>query len=502
MLKKIIVGLGILSTINSYSQEELTVFENTLKTSSSSLKDVIPIVNEKSGDISLFLMDATKVYGYLLNDEFEVINSLSSEDKSRKYKMLIGKSISNTNDYRIYLTNNNQNKFASINFSYGEKASTFEEFGLSSKKEMLVQTVTYNNDFYLISILKNSSKLIFYKFNDNGKFDRTELDFSSNKFMNSYNKESNIFRLITSGSGSYGLKMVIDLKKIDENSPNSIEITSEKSKLYLRENSLVFTFDENQKYTQIITVNLDTYESEISAINKPNFKSDEIENSENSIYNSVFNKKTNSFLMGNNLFLIGSTDDEFNFMVKNYSTKEIIKQYTVNVEDSITFKNTPIIQEGGAFESYREMEKTRKFLRKITSGDIGVAVYKKGNKYQITLGGKKEIQRGGGGMMMPMGGFGVPIASAGAVTVFFNPTYAAFNSYTSTKSTHIKGLFDINFEHLKGDIEKNVFDKIYEFEENENTANYGETIFRYNGYYILGNYLTKDKKYILRKFKD
>ena len=499
MIKRTFLCLGLFLGLTSYSQEELTVFETTLKTSSSSLKDVIPIVNEKNGDISLFLMDATNVYGYLLNSNFEVVESLNSDNKSRKYKVLIGKSISSTNDYRIYLTNNKENKFASINFSYGEKTSTFEEFELVSKKEMLVQTVTYNNDFYLISIIKNTSKLCFYKFNDDGEFIRTELDFTSNKFIDSYGKEMSLFHLLTIGSG---LKRIIDLKKIDENTPNSIEETSEKSKLYLRENTVVFTFDKNSKFTQIITIDLSTYKREVTQIKKPNFKIDEIENSRNTIYNTELNRKTNSFLRGNHLFLIGSNEEEFIFTVKNYKTKETIKEYKVNVEDSITFKNTPIIQEGGAFESYREMEKTRKFLRKITSGDIGVAAYKIDNKYQITLGGKKEIQRGGGGMMMPMGGFGVPIASTGAVTIFFNTTYSAYNSYTSTKSTHIKGLFDLSFEHLKGEIEMNSFDRINEFQEYGRVANYGETVFRYKDYFILGNYLTKDKNYILRKFKD
>lgn len=499
MIKRTFLCLGLFFGLTSYSQEELAVFETTLKTSSSSLKDVIPIVNEKSGDISLFLMDATNVYGYLLNSNFEIAESLNSEDKSRKYRVLIGKSISSTNDYRIYLTNNKENKFASINFSYGEKTSTFEEFELASKKEMLVQTVTYNNDFYLISIIKNTSKLCFYKFNDDGKFIRTELEFTSNKLIDSYGKEMSLFHLLTIGSG---LKRIIDLKKIDENTPNSIEETSEKSKLYLRDNTVVFTFDENKNFTQIISIDLNTFEKKVSQIEKPSLESDVAGNSENTIYNTELNRKTNSFLRGNHLFLIGSNEEEFIFTVKNYKTKETIKEYKVNVEDSITFKNTPIIQEGGAFESYREMEKTRKFLRKITSGDIGVAAYKIDNKYQITLGGKKEIQRGGGGMMMPMGSFGVPIASAGAVTIFFNTTYSAYNSYTSTKSTHIKGLFDLNFEHLKGEIEMNSFDRINEFEENGRVANYGETVFRYKDYFILGNYLTKDKNYILRKFKD
>jgi len=104
-------------------------------------------------------------------------------------------------------------------------------------------------------------------------------------------------------------------------------------------------------------------------------------------------------------------------------------------------------------------------------------------------------------MMMPIG-MGIPIASFGSATVFFNPTYFAYNSYTSSKSTHIKGLFDTNFNHIKGELKQNVFDKINDSKIEKSTAQKGKTVFKYKDFYIVGDYLVWDKKYILRKFID
>ena len=61
--------------------------------------------------------------------------------------------------------------------------------------------------------------------------------------------------------------------------------------------------------------------------------------------------------------------------------------------------------------------------------------------------------------MMPMG-FGMPMASFGGVSVFFNPVYFAYNSYVNTKSTYVNCLLDQNLNHLEGVFPKNEFDKI------------------------------------------
>ena len=56
-----------------FAQERMGSFENDLKTSSGGIKEVIPVVDQKTDALSLFFMDAKKVYGYLLNSELEVV---------------------------------------------------------------------------------------------------------------------------------------------------------------------------------------------------------------------------------------------------------------------------------------------------------------------------------------------------------------------------------------------------------------------------------------------
>ena len=89
MLKKIILVFLIGVSINTSSQETLIVLKNSLKTSATFIKDVIPIVNKVNDEIAFFVVDAKNVYGYRIDSNFKVLGKIKSEDKSSKYKTLI-----------------------------------------------------------------------------------------------------------------------------------------------------------------------------------------------------------------------------------------------------------------------------------------------------------------------------------------------------------------------------------------------------------------------------
>jgi hypothetical protein len=59
-------------------------------------------------------------------------------------------------------------------------------------------------------------------------------------------------------------------------------------------------------------------------------------------------------------------------------------------------------------------------------------------------------------------------------------------------------LFDANFNHIKGEIKENAFDKMKDFKSN----NKGSTVFKYKDYYIKTSYNTFSKDFIFRKFTD
>ncbi|WP_117883913.1 hypothetical protein [Aureibaculum luteum] len=482
-MKKVILFIYALSiSFSSFAQEEIITFNNYLKTSKAHIKEVIPIVNEQNQETSLFITDAKQAYGYLFDSNFKIIDEIVSDKRSRKYKTIIGSSIYNGN-YTIFMTNKRRDKFASLLFSYENDNSNVAEIPLELKDEKFIQTVEYNNNFYILTIVRRTSKLNVYVFEKGSQFVKKEIDLSQD-----FEEKESLYNLLTiSADGSYGLKKLVDINKIEEINPNAIEITSEKTKMYKRGSEIIFSFDENEDFTKVVTLSLDSFDYEVIEFDKP-FKETHL-------------KETNTFINGDNIYMVAATKKKFNFSIYSFETGNLIKEYNTTVDEVISFKNTPLIQIGGEFDSYRELEKTRKFLRKITNGNIGISVFKHNDTYEISIGGKQEVNSGGG-MMMPMG-MGLPMATFGAVTVFFNPAMFAYNSYSRTKSIQFKGLFDDNFNHLKGEIEKNAFDKIKDYEDENNLSSKGKSLFRFKDYYILGNYSPWPKEeYTLALFKD
>lgn len=472
-------------SLNILSQEEVAKFKNNIDDSSLSIKEVIPVVNSKTNDISVFVLNSKQVFGYLLNEDFQVLKSLSSEDRRRKYKTLIGYSIKDKFNYDVYLTNKNKTKFASVNFSYENGTSQLKEFKLDDPYESFIQTVTIDNTCYLISVLMGSNILKLYKLNGVNDVDVTEFDLSEESFTHgdwSKVKLHTLFRL-----NGQGRVVNIQTNQIEDYLPNSIEVVSEAKKLYVREGKIVFTFDNNADLFQVLTIDPVNKSYDFKSTEKKLLKSKQPE------------KRSNTFLGGDKLYTFAVSKDSLGFRVQDYNSKEIIKELFVGKEDSIRFKNTSIVQEGGVYDSHRELEGTQKFLRKLRLADIGVSVYNQHGIFEITFGSKKDTSRGGVPMMMPMGA-GIPIVPLGAANMFFNSTFFAYNSYTSTKSVFVKSLFDKDFNHLEGDIVDNVFDKMKDY-PSEDTLEEAKTIFRYKDYFILGNYYEDTKTYSFIKFE-
>jgi hypothetical protein len=483
VFKKIILLFLLLSSIFAFSQEEIITFKNDLKTSYSYLKGVVPIVNNKNDDISLFLVDSKKIYGYLLDKNFNIINKLISEDKSRKYKITLGSRISSKNNYYLYVANKKLDKFAFLKFSFNKNKSSFKEFDLESTDEILIQTITNKNKFYLLTIVKNSSILKIYSFNDDGYF-INKIDFSTDIFFNKSGKNVSFYKLLSASVGSFGLNKRINIVKIDDNNPNPLEITSELIKLYFKNDKIIFSFDINNSFTQVISIDINTFDKQLKHFNKP---LKEIE---------LNQKKTNSYINNNSIYLIAFSSKKFTLSIVDFATGELIIEYTASVDRNISFKNTSIIQEGGMYNNYREMEKTKRFFRKIMSEEkVGVSVHEFKNSYQITIGGKRDFNYAP--TMMP-----IPFASIGVSAIYFNPIGFSYSSYSDTKSTYFKSILDLNYNHVDGKIQENAFDKIKKYKALKAYLDNSRIIFKYKDYYILGDFYHQYHEYDLRKFKD
>ena len=478
MLKKLLFTLAFALVLNINAQEELVTIKNSSKTSSSTVKDVVPMVNELNQELSLFFMDSKKIYGYLMNADFEVYKKLTTDNHVKKHELLIGNSISENNDYRMYLSNDKYSKFTTVNFSYERDTVTVKELDLKLNKERFVETINYNNTFKLLTVSEKEPVLNIYVFDEEANYKKQQLDFSNDPFINSKGKTVLINDLLE------------ETTKIEENSLNSIDLTAELSKLVVSGDQLIFSFDQNKDSTQILAIDLSTYEKQIRRMAKP--------------YNDpkAKPKRSNSYINNKHLFTIAASKDYFTFAVQNLRTGVLIDQYAITAKDTITFKNSSIIQVGAVYENYRELEKTKKFLQKITYGNVGISALSTGSQYQLFLGGQHEYRANVGGSGMIKYIQGDEIISGELQVAHFNPAHGAYNLYSNTQSTYIKSLLNDSFKHLEGDIKSNAFDKVKDFEAGKVKSKNLKTIFKYQDDFLFGEYFVETNQFKLRKFSN
>ena len=488
MKKKVISLLFFLINFFLFSQETILRIENNFKEqkTTSSYDEVLSIFNENNNNLALLFIDKRKIYNYLFDENFNIIDSISTDKRPRKYKNALGSSITNSNEYRIFLTNKSKKKFATINFSFKDKTTTISELKLNftNTNERLVQSISSQNKFYIITIQDFSNNIRIYSFDEKAKATEHLIDLSSFKVMNKdYGDKLSALFFFSSLNGSTSN---ININKFDDNSINSLVQTSDDVKMYVKNNNVIFTFDMNNEYTLALTINLNTYKGTFKKINK--------------IYNFKA-KNSNSYLFEDKLFQIASNSEKLYFIIRDFKSEDVLNQYVINKYEPISFKNTPIVQSEKSYTNKIKFQNTKQFLRKISKSNIGISIAKIKNKYQITLGAIKKIISNEGNFGMGFITPDVNIRSFAPTNIaFFNPTNIAYNTYQNTKSITIKTILDKDLKHVKGGVSKNAFDLLSKYQDVYDNPKKGEAIFKYKNYYIFGHFNYGNRFYQLHKF--
>ncbi|WP_299156725.1 hypothetical protein [uncultured Tenacibaculum sp.] len=301
-MKKIFIALFLFITSSIFSQELLGEFQS----SSSKVKNLFYKIDREGKRLALFTTDSKNIYGYYLNNEFKIEYKLQV-GKHRKFNTILGCITDNNGSYTIYLSNNNRTKFKSITLSFKNKTSNSTEFTLLREYETFLQSIIFKNKFYLLSssIIANNSYL--YSF-DSGEPKRNIINVNNISFISKIGTQINLPDLLVKK---------IKLKKINTTIPNSIRLTADKRKMYVGEENIVFTFDNNSDYTQILTVNLNDYETSYKKIQKP--------------LKMVKRKKkiSNSYLLDKHLFTIAVSKKNLEFNIIDIEKNLTIKSYKV-----------------------------------------------------------------------------------------------------------------------------------------------------------------------------
>jgi hypothetical protein len=457
------------------SQEVVLSFKND-ELSRRIKKDSYTVINEENNNVALIIIERKDALAYLFDKNFNKISEFQTSNIKSKFNEALGYKITD-NNYSVLYTNDTRNKFALQQFDFNKETSQIIEVELNlSDDELFLDVVSYSNALYVLSG-NNNSELTIRRLNSKNEFEVLKT-FHLNelgKDNSLINSKISLGLFVLSGTESS------NITKIDSRVPNSIERASNANKLYQNKETLVLSFDANKEATILYTINIEELSLSVKSIPYPKAKMNEDY------------KKYNSFIFQNKIFQIACSKDEMTFAIKDLEGN-LLKDYYVNRDMPIRFKNSPIIQEGTTalpFVTTRKLEQTTKYLRKVSSGKPGINVQKVDGLYYITLGGYKYVNNA-----MPM--VSTPTMSANGF-ITYNPTFLSYNAYTTTKSTYFNTILNFQFEHVKGKQEPNMFDRVSAYKKDIKYIT-AEDVFYFNDALFFGYFNLKHSEYKLVRF--
>jgi hypothetical protein len=495
MKRSILLLFLSLTWTQLYSQEVLVEKKLDLNLISIQLSESVPIVNTHKNEIGLFILNSRKIQSFLYNSKFELTDSLNADFINGKFKFLKGYGVDSL-QYYLYFGNRKDNEFSVQSVNFNTKVSEGKLLPLKFKKERLLRTLNYQNKHYILTVVPNSSDLNVYEVMGDKLFRSKKFDFSGHQFTHSKNGKFFDALNLNSGLG----KAIVGIRIIDSNDPASLEEAFSKRKLYHYNNKLFMVLDNVSNITTLVTIDLTDLSSTVQA-----FKHAELECKDLAV-------KTNSYLTGNYLFQIKACEDELCLKVTDVISEQVVKTYQAKSNEEISFKNTPLLQDGGLTiftvgDSGRELDKTKQFFRKLVSGDIGVAVSEADDKFLVTVGGYREQSSGsGGGMMMISPGISTTMPGTGAMmpampVYHHNPVMYGHSTSANTRTVYFKSfLQQSTLNHVDGEMPITAFDKVSGFEMELKPPVLLKSRFKLDDSYVLGYFLYRNKHFYLRKF--
>lgn len=443
--------------------------------------DLFQVVEEDKKQVLLFFRDKNRVLTVKFNDKFEVLDSISSTRPPKNYDDIIGYSISNNKYYSYWSTPNNK-EITTQCFDFDTKKVSLKTFNLDFEKEKTVKTITVNSVFYLITAVKSSSILNFYVFDD-GNLTKKTVDLSANRFLSYDTKTCTLWSLLNSDTGLDGS---LSIQNISNDTPPSLTFSANKRKVYTNGNELFFTFDNNKNFTQTMTINLNDFSATSKGYNQPyllsvNYVEDE----------------SNSFYVNGKLIQMKLNENRLALSIKDMEGNEL-KTYEILKDKEVTFKNSDIIQENGSINKTRILDKSNQLLRKIYFEYPSMSCYYFNDIVYLTIGSVSLERSGNGAMYGAMFGLaGVLIATA----ITSNYSLANLNSYKNRKVVYINCLFDKDFNHIDGEVNKLAFDKLRNLAENKDDL-LSQSVFKFNSKLYFGGYDKQEKSYKFFSFTD
>jgi hypothetical protein len=232
-----------------FSQQKIVSF----KQDASKPKSAFSYVNENN-QVALFFSSKKHLSIVEFNDEFKIKDSLGVQINPKEVESIIG-TTNKDQTYFVYWKTKKDNEIVVQSFDFKDKKVVSETKTLLFEKEKIINKISVKNKFYIITLKKASNVINFHSF-DGLEHTKNSIDCSRLKFLDSNNRYINFWDLYLDKSN---VVYHNNIQNILDETPASLVNSTHKKKSYIRDNSLIFTFDTNESFTQLIQFDLENY---------------------------------------------------------------------------------------------------------------------------------------------------------------------------------------------------------------------------------------------------
>jgi hypothetical protein len=416
-----------------------------------------------------FVADKEKITAFRYNSVLYFTDSLSTKRPDTDYDLMAGYSYDADRQVTVYWVEDTYTKIQPVSFNFETKAVvTGTPIALSLREENIITAFSDNNSFYLITLPRNNKEedvLRLYTFS-NGRLETHSVDFSGIDLRSISNKEITLNDMLEA----------YPLQKIDTRAYNGLTSTSSKLKFYISNGEMTFTLDHNAAYTQVLTLNLNTYSLTEKRIPHPQLQT---------------TGEGNSYLHEGRLYQLKANKDQLALAATDMATGELIKSYAAKSNDSIGFKNSDLVSQTGSGRP-KIFKDTKKFLQRLEASTIALSVYQTPDDILVTAGGVRNVIPAGSAIL------GAALIAAGGSDAlmgeFFDPESQQLN--------YFEGTFDENFEHRPFRPGMLAVDYLSGFMAANERNMQLVSVFPFGYDVVLGYYDAKAKQYVVRKFTD
>jgi hypothetical protein len=398
-----------------------------------------------------FMLNADSIKALVFDNNLKLVQQFTIYKKNNE--KFLGGFIKN-NSICLFMDNASSPGLHSWLFSITDNTIKENTVPFEINKEKIIGRLSSNEHFFYFTISKKSPEFVLYIFTNELHYDILRYTVAADTWDkmrgNSFLRNNNSF----------------NIEKVDTEGECDVEIAQSPNKIYVRNDTLLLLSNTIKSVTSVFEFDLTN--------NNLGFR--QIAHNVNTIKEQP--EEDNSFLLDNKLYYVAATPAVLSVQVADFYTGDILKTFRCNYDEEISFKNTPIIQEGSYFLNItKELTKTKQLLRKMGNGKAVITATRDiaNRQVQVLVGSYSPPNSGGIGITY------MPGSPAG--TMMLLPT-GGFTRNSWAKSARFKMLLNTETsEHVAGKLPPDINDKIEAYTKDMKIPDDVENLFVRNGNY-------------------